>query len=162
MQKLYIKQKVFKITDHYPILDEDENALYYVDQDFTLIGKTVHVSDRDENEIFVINKKVLTWLPEYHISYANGQEVTIKSNFTFFKDSMNIISQDYELSVKGDFFSHNYKIYKDENLAAEINKVWLSFGDSFELTIYDEKFTDLIIGLCIAIDNIIDDRERSS
>ncbi|WP_308533961.1 LURP-one-related family protein [uncultured Peptoniphilus sp.] len=103
MQKLYIKQKVFKITDHYPILDEEENTLYFVDQDFTLIGKTVHVSDRDENEIFVINKKILTWLPEYHISYANGQEVIIKSNFTFFKDSMNIISQDYDLSVKGDF-----------------------------------------------------------
>lgn len=30
MYKLYIKQKVFKITDHYPIIDENENEVYYV------------------------------------------------------------------------------------------------------------------------------------
>lgn len=45
MKKLYFKEKFFKITDHYPILDEDGREAYYLDQDFTFIGYKSSVSD---------------------------------------------------------------------------------------------------------------------
>ena len=44
MYELYIKQKVFKITDHYEVMDSNQNPVYRVDQDFRLVGNTVHVS----------------------------------------------------------------------------------------------------------------------
>ena len=44
MRKLYFKEKFFKITDNYPILDEDGRKAYYLDQDFTFIGYNSIVS----------------------------------------------------------------------------------------------------------------------
>lgn len=38
MYQLYIKQKVFKITDHYQIIDNNGIPRYQVDQDFKLKG----------------------------------------------------------------------------------------------------------------------------
>lgn len=64
MKKLYIKQKVFKLTDHYPVLNENQEKVYQVDQDFKLIGNRVHVSDSQGNEIFVIDKKIFSLLPQ--------------------------------------------------------------------------------------------------
>lgn len=84
MEKLYIKQKVFKITDHYAVIDENNNEIYYVDQDFKLFGNTVHVSDRNDNELFTINKVILTWLPKYNIEFTDGRLIEIKENFAFF------------------------------------------------------------------------------
>lgn len=37
MKNYYFKENLFKITDHYPILDDDGREVYYVDQDFTFI-----------------------------------------------------------------------------------------------------------------------------
>ena len=31
MYELYIKQKVFKITDHYEVMDSNQNPVYRVD-----------------------------------------------------------------------------------------------------------------------------------
>ena len=31
MYELYIKQRVFKITDHYDVLDVNQNPVYHVD-----------------------------------------------------------------------------------------------------------------------------------
>lgn len=77
MYKLYIKQKVFKITDHYPIIDENENEVYYVDQDFKLLGNTVHIQKIETGENIVVNREVLTLLPRYTVSFPDGKEIKI-------------------------------------------------------------------------------------
>lgn len=161
MEKLYIKQKVFKITDHYAVIDENNNEIYYVDQDFKLIGNTVHVSDRNYNELFTINKVILTWLPKYNIEFTDGRLIEIKENFAFFKKSLEISSADFDLDVKGDYLSLNFKIFNNNDLIGEVEKAWLSWGDTFELTVYDESYRDLVVALTIAVDDILDDEARS-
>lgn len=161
MEKLYIKQKVFKITDHYAVIDENNNEIYYVDQDFKLFGNTVHVSDRNYNELFTINKVILTWLPKYNIEFTDGRLIEIKENFAFFKKSLEISSADFDLDVKGDYLSLNFKIFNNNDLIGEVEKAWLSWGDTFELTVYDESYRDLVLALTIAVDDILDDEAKS-
>ena len=38
MKKYYFKEKFFKLTDKYPILDENGNEVYFFDQDFKFVG----------------------------------------------------------------------------------------------------------------------------
>ena len=92
MYELYIKQKVFKITDHYEVMDSNQNPVYRVDQDFRLVGNTVHVSRMDGSEAFVINKRVLTIMPKYDVDFSNGKTAFIKQKFTFFIKSIYILN----------------------------------------------------------------------
>ncbi|MFP4457937.1 MAG: LURP-one-related family protein [Clostridia bacterium] len=79
MNTLYVKQNVFKITDHYRIFDENQTPVYQADQDFKLVGNTVHVSDLHGQEVFVINKVVFTLLPKYEVHFRGGREMILQS-----------------------------------------------------------------------------------
>lgn len=160
MKKLYIQQKVFKITDHYPILDEDQKRVYQVDQDFKLIGHTVHVSDDRGQEVFLVEKELLTLLPKFKVSFADGKAVFLKSKFTLFKKEINVEGEGLSLSMKGDFFDFNFSLYDQDTLIGSIQKVFLSWGDTYELTIVDESQQDLIVAMMIAVDCIKDAEQR--
>ncbi|EFK38301.1 hypothetical protein HMPREF9131_1080, partial [Peptoniphilus sp. oral taxon 836 str. F0141] len=87
--------------------------------------------------------------------------IEIKENFAFFKKSLEISSADFDLDVKGDYLSLNFKIFNNNDLIGEVEKAWLSWGDTFELTVYDESYRDLVVALTIAVDDILDDEAKS-
>jgi uncharacterized protein YxjI len=160
MKRLYIKQKVFKITDHYPVLDENQNVVYQVDQDFKLIGNTVHVSDKHGSKIFVVDKEIFTLLPKYVVNFANGQSIYLVSRLRFLVKQIDVLPEETGIVLEGDIFDHNFSIYKHGSLIAMIQKQFLAWGDTYELIIHDEKQQDLILSLMIAVDCIKDAQAR--
>lgn len=157
MKKLYIKQKVFKITDHYDVFDENENAVYRVDQDLKFIGNTVHVSDATTGqEIFVIDKKILALLPEFHVHFTDGREIRLKSRLSFLRHKIDIESEGLDLYLEGNILDHQFQIYQNRDIIASIDKAWLTWGDTYALTIMDESQQDLIVAIMIAVDYLND------
>ena len=156
MYKLYIKQKVFKLTDHYPIIDENEKEVYYVDQDFKFLGNTVHIQKIETGENIVVDREVLTLLPRYTVSFPDGKEIKINQNFTFLKVSIDLISDDYDLKLKGDFLGINYDIYNGDIVVGNIKKEWLSWGDTYVITVFKKEFEEELVALLIAVDEILD------
>lgn len=73
MYNLYIKQKIFKITDHYDVFDENQNPVYHVNQDFKLIGNTVHVEKKDKTSSFVIDRQLFSLLPKYNVKFNDSK-----------------------------------------------------------------------------------------
>ncbi len=104
MKKLFIQQKVFKITDQYSVMDENQNPVYYVDQDFKLIGNTVHVKEFEWQGNFVVDKEILTFLPRYVVRFSDGCQVALKSRFTFLKKQIDVEANGLKLELEGDFF----------------------------------------------------------
>lgn len=156
MRKLYIRQKVFKITDHYDILGENQEVVYRVDQDFTFFGHRVHVTHPTGAHLFTINKKILAFLPFFTIEFANGDIIELQSRLSFFRQKIDILPPELGLHVEGGYMQHNFSLLKGQDVVGEINKTWLSWGDVYEITIYDESIQDIIVAVMIAIDNILD------
>ena len=48
--KLYIKQKVFSITDKFTVKDETEQDKYFVEGEFFTLGKKLHIKDMNGTE----------------------------------------------------------------------------------------------------------------
>lgn len=162
MYKLYIKQKVFKITDHYSVLDEAGKEVYYVDQDFKFIGNRVTVTKCDGSKSFVLEKKIFTFMPQYVVSFSDGKSFFIKQNFTFFKKDIDLISDDYDLKLKGNFWDLDFDVESQGTVVGHIEKAWLSWGDTYEITVYDESFEEELLALLIVVDAIKDDEEKTS
>lgn len=162
MKKLYIKQKFFKITDHYPILDENREPIYYVDQDFTFVGLVVHVSDKDHREIFTIEKELFHLLPEFVITFADGKSVRLKMRFALFHKAIDVISPNMNISIEGDFLSREFVILNKMDPIGRMTRKILTIGDYFEIELLDEEHMDLIVAIMIAMDYLIDISENSN
>lgn len=59
MRRLYFKQKIIKMTDHFLIYDEYEKPIYQVDQELKLIGHSVNVLNLENENTFKIERQLL-------------------------------------------------------------------------------------------------------
>lgn len=163
MKKYYFKEKFFKITDHYPILDDNGKKAFFVNQKFKFLGYEATVSDANDAEIFTINRKLISFLPVYEINFKDSKKkMTIKSNISVFRKSIDIISEEGKINVKGNFWDYEFKAYFKGDLIGEVSKKLLSFTDQYQLKVYEEDFTEELIALCLSLNNIKDTEEEST
>ena len=162
MKKLYFKEKFFKITDHYPILDENGREAYYLDQDFTFIGYRSKVTDKDGRQIFKIDRELIAFFPRYNVSFEDANSMVVQQKFEFFRHKVHVYMNDETLELKGDVFHYDFDIKNGEGKnIGTVNRKILTLTDTYELVIFDEKYTEALMALVICLNNMID-RERAN
>nr|WP_212121023.1 LURP-one-related family protein [Niallia circulans] len=150
MKQLYIKQKVFSLSGKFTVKDQKEKDVYYVEGSFMKIPKTFSIKDENKNEIALITKKVLSFLPKFFVE-INGQEVlTIKKEFSFFKARYNIEAAGME--VLGNWWDMDFQVLQNGKVIGKVNKEWFTWGDSYKVQILNEELETIVIALVIAID----------
>ena len=154
MKKYYFKEKFFKLTDKYPILDENGNEAYFFDQDFKFVGYKAKLKDMDGHILFDISKKVLSFLQTYYVDFYDGSHMEINQKLSFLKRKVNAFYEGKELNLRGNYLDHDFEVYFKNNLIAEMNKKFFAFTDQYELTVYDEDFTLVLIALCLCINEM--------
>ncbi|WP_282928914.1 LURP-one-related family protein [Anaerococcus sp. Marseille-Q7828] len=163
MKKLYFKEKFFKITDHYPILDENGREAYYLDQDFTFLGYESKVSDLNAKTILKISRQLLTFLPRYTVSMGDGRSMIVQKKFEFFRHRVDVSLDDDALYLEGDIFHLNFTVTnKNGQMVGAVNKKFFALTDTYELIVYDEAYIEELIGLVICLNNMIDLEEAAN
>ncbi|MFR8506668.1 MAG: LURP-one-related/scramblase family protein [Peptoniphilus sp.] len=162
MKNYYFKENLFKITDHYPILDDDEREVYYVDQDFTFIGYDVKISDMKGREILKIEKELFSFLQKFNVNFSDGKFMRVESKISFLVRRIGIDYDGESLSLEGQFPDLNFEIYKGEKVIGEIEKTFFSLADSYKLSVYDEKYTEALLALTLCVNNIKDTAARNN
>lgn len=155
MTRLYIKQKVFSIGDRYNILNEVGQPVFTVTGEIFTFGAKIHLYDATGSEICYIEQKLFRLLPEYHVYNGNILSAIIKKELSFFRHKLTIQSQLGDYSLEGNLFGMDFSILRDNMIIGELHKVWLSWGDSYELTIQDDNNVPLFCAMAIAIDHCI-------
>lgn len=152
MRSLYMKQKVISLRERFTVKDEDENDVYYVEGSFMRIPKTFTMWNRNEEEVAHITKKTFSFLPTFHVE-AGGREVfTIKKELSFLKPRYTIDGEGIEVS--GNWLDMDFQALQDGEIIGQVNQKWLSWGDSYEIKIWQEEMEAAIIALVIAIDYV--------
>ncbi len=152
--KLYLKQKVFSWKDKGTVKDENGSDKYYIEGKVFSIGKQLTVTDSDQNEVAFIKQKVLSLLPRFFVEMNGEQVAEIVKKISFLKQKYVINGPDWE--VEGDFFAHDYCIKDGEKDVASVHKKWMTWGDTFEIDILNEKDEVMILALVLAIDAVMD------
>ncbi|MGX7125638.1 LURP-one-related/scramblase family protein [Enterococcus viikkiensis] len=160
MEKLYIKQKVFSIGEKYTVMNENQEPRYYVKGSFLKIPKTFTIEDEQSREISKITKKVISLLPKFFVEMNGKEAIEISKHLTFLKAKYAISAEG--LTVDGNWWDMDFEVSQHGQKVAEINKRWISWGDTYEISIFDEALEELIISLVIAIDCVKADEAASS
>ncbi|AMB98634.1 hypothetical protein AWM75_00880 [Aerococcus urinaehominis] len=158
-RKLTFRQKIFQITDKYWIKDQDGNKAYQVDQDLRLIGDKIHVNDANKEPIFTVTRKIIRLFPTYEIEFTSGETIKVRSQLSFMKRKLKVTSDDFKLQVKGNLIDYKFKIYQDGDLIGSIGKKMISIGDSYVVTVENTDFEQVLVGIAIAIDNLMDQED---
>lgn len=151
--RLFIKQKVWSFKDRFTIKDDVERDVYYVEGEFLTFAKKLRVFDQQNKEQLYIEQKLWRFLPEFDL-FQDGEKVaTVKKEFALFKNNYTIFGPDWH--IEGSVMAHDYVIKEGNKVVADINKKWLSWGDSYEINITDESNVTVLLGVVIVIDAVI-------
>ena len=149
--KLYIKQKVFSWKDKFFVKDENGQDKYYVEGELFSWGRKLHVYDMNQHEVAFIAQKVLTFLPEYHVSLEGREVAVVKQKFTFFRPKYEIRGLGW--TVEGSFWEHDYEVISPtEGCIVRIAKEWMTWGDTYELDIVHPEDELLALAVVLTID----------
>ncbi len=160
MKELYIKQKVFSLSGKFTVIDQQENDVYYVEGSFMQFPKTFSILNTTRDEVALITKKMLSFLPKFFVE-VNGLEVlTIKKEFSFLKARYTIDAAGIE--VHGNWWDMNFQVIQQGEVIGQVNKEWFTWGDSYKVQILNEEMETIIIALVIAIDCVKADQAAAS
>lgn len=155
MSKLYMKQKVFSLRDRFTVKDESEQDRYYVEGEIFTIGKKLHICDMAGNEVAFVQQKVLTFLPRFFVFVDGVQVAEIVKEFSILRPRYRIEGPGWR--VEGDFWAHDYEIVDaDAQPIVSVHKVWLAWGDSYELDISRREDEVQALATVLAIDCVLD------
>ncbi|MCA1060272.1 LURP-one-related family protein [Rossellomorea aquimaris] len=160
MKQLYIKQKVFSLNEKFTVKNQDEKDVYYVEGSFMKVPKTFSIMNQDRNEVALITKKVLSFLPKFFVE-VNGREVlTIKKELSFLKARYSIDAAD--IDVQGNWLDMDFQVLQNGRVVGSVGKEWFSWGDSYRVEILDEEMETIILALVIAIDCVKADESAAT
>ena len=159
--KLYIKQKVFSITDKYNVFDENGERVFFVKGEFFSFTPKFYLCDNNERELLLIERELFSFLPCYHI-YENGFErATVKLKFELFKRTFDVFDKNGTYTIHGDCFGMDFSVISPSGQEiGSISKEWLSWGDCYELNVCDPSYAAFFCALVISIDECMHNSKR--
>ena len=150
MKTLYLKQKIVSIKDKYTVSDENQETQYTIEGSFAKIPKRFVIMNQNEKEIAEITRNVFSLLPKFTVDIVGHAPITIKKHFRLFNSKYTINSD--EIEVSGQWWDLDFEVFKSGELIGTVTPKMLSWADTYELSIYDLNYEQIIVALTVAID----------
>ena len=148
--KLLIEQEILTWRDKFTVMDESGNDRYYVKGELFSWGKKLHVTDLSGREVAYVEQQLFTFLPRYAV-YAGGQLIgEVVKEFSFFRPRYTVEGADWD--VEGDFWDHDYTVFRGGIPVVSIQKEWFTWGDCYTLDIRNPTDEIQALALVLAID----------
>ena len=153
MKTYLVKQKFRLGGEKFDIKDDRGNVDYQVKGSFFKIPKTFTIYDANGEQVSQITKTFLTFMPQFKIKLSDGTSFYIRQKFTIFRDKYEF--DQLGLRVEGDIWDLNFCLLdKQDQMIAEITEDIFHLTSTYQVTVYDEAYADLVISLCVAIDYV--------
>lgn len=158
--KLYMREKVFSWRNRFYIKDEQGQDRYYVEGELFTLGKKLHIYDMSGFEVAFVQEKFFSFLHRFYVLMEGRQVAEIVKEFTFLKPKYSISGPGWE--VEGSFWEHDYSIFGGGGRVADIHKVWMSWGDSYEIDFGQTGDEVLVLAVVLAIDAVMEDTAHAA
>lgn len=99
---------------------------------------------------FFDQRKVVSILSTYDFYIGTELLCTMKQQVAFFKNKYTIVTPSWR--IEGSVWDVDYEIVEDNQVIARVHKKWFSWMDAFEIDVFEESYTELLLGIVIAMD----------
>lgn len=159
--KLRMKSKIASLHSKIEITDDDGKALYHVHSKVFSLHNVTFIARANGDEVATITRKPVSLHETHFIEMADGTAVEIRTELWHAtKDVLNI--DDLGWYLIGDLVQHNYRLMDEQGqMLAQAHRKWMSLHNTYEVEIEDEDRADKIVAVLIALDKIVEDRQRT-
>ncbi|MDR3241653.1 MAG: LURP-one-related family protein [Lactobacillaceae bacterium] len=151
-----VKQNFLSMRGSSTITDAQGNDAYLVKGSLVHIPKQFTLSDASGHERMRITKKMISFLPTFVVSSQNKEVAVIKKRLSVIRAKYDINAMGLE--IQGSWLDMNFSVTKGNKEIAVVDKRWISVMNTYDVAIEDEAYTEIILGLVIAI-NFLKDEE---
>ncbi len=163
MKQFYMKQKVFSIRDTYQVFDEAQNVIYHgKGKVFSMHDRLDLIKDSTDETIYRMRKKLFKFMPTYLLLDSMDNFVAEIRKKISLRTHLSVQCSMGDYAVKGDIMGHTFSILDGEKEVANVTKKWISWGDTYQITIHEDKKVDFIIALIILVDKVFHESDRRS
>ena len=157
--KLYIREKVFSWGDQFTVRDQYGNDKYMVQGEVLSFGKKLHVYDMTGREVAFIKQALFTWMPCYKV-FVNGSEIAqIRKEFSFLRPRYRVDGLNWQ--VDGSFWERYYTVTQHGRPVVSIKKEWMTWGDTYRLTIADDADEIVALAVVLTIDCVVEQQNNN-
>jgi len=164
MKHFYLKQKVFSLTDRYKVFDENQDVIYYVKSKFFSIHRRMtFIDQKTDSVLYNFKRKLFRIMPCYELLDADMNLLAVvKRKISFLKPKVFIEKEGKNFNIEGNYFAHSFQVFSEAKEVANVTKKWLSWGDSYQITIFDDQNETFYLAMVILIDSMFHDNKNSS
>lgn len=148
---LYMKQKVFSLKGKFDVYDAQENPLYTVEGKIVSAHNKHYIYNTSGEQVAYIYKKILSFMPKFFIE-INDKTYEMKGKLAFAHEVCVIEELGWE--IKGNFFQHDYVITQNGQEIATVHQKWLSWGDTYEISINESVDEVMVLAVVLCFDII--------
>lgn len=162
MSLLYMKQKVFSLKDKYKIYDQNQNPVYHCTGKLLSFSHQKDLYDsKSMQHLYTLKRRLFHLLPHYDLLNPEGEVLaSIRKHFSVFKHRIEINSSLGDFILDGDIFAHDFRISLNGADIVTVHKKWLSWGDSYEISIVNEEMKAFFVGMVVMIDDCLHSGRR--
>ena len=156
MERLYLKQKVFSITEKFTFYDLNQNEVYKARGSFFALPKYYTLVDNQGQAFVEVRRTFLSFMPEFTlIDLQRGTEICrIRKRFRLGFPKLDIYADNAQYLIDGSFWAHEFTVKNEQgHLLITVSKQWISWGDAYEITV-DTRLIEkhVAAGIVLAID----------
>jgi uncharacterized protein YxjI len=154
--KYQMRERMFAIGDDYWIEAGDGRRAFKVDGKALRIRKTLILETPAGDEVFTIQKKMMSIRDTMEIQ-RNGKTVATvkKALLTPLRERFSIEVEDSEdMEAKGNIVDHEYEIDRSGDNVAHVSKRWLRMRDTYGIEIAEGQDDALILAVTVCIDQM--------
>jgi uncharacterized protein YxjI len=147
---------MFAIGDDYWIETEGGQPAFKVDGKALRIRKTLILETLDGDEVFTIQKKLVSIRDTMEIERDGETVATIaKALLTPLRDRFSIdVADGEDMEAKGNIVDHEYSINRRGDQVAQVSKDWFRMRDSYGIEIAADENDALILAVAVCIDQM--------
>ncbi|MCA9765986.1 MAG: LURP-one-related family protein [Carnobacterium sp.] len=157
MIHLQIKQEYASTKNNLVVSDEKGRECYLIVGKWGRIGDGFSLFGINGDLIIEVKQTTLSLFPKFNLIVDGKKIATIKKyrglKGTYFK------VRPLAWSIKGDFDTQHYWVKKGKKTIMEMEKTYLSFGDSYTVSVDQQKNVPTCLCLAIIVDNLSVTRE---
>jgi uncharacterized protein YxjI len=153
-----MRQKILALGHDFWVKDAEGRDVYYIDNKLFALRKTYSILDAHNREILKVQHKPLHIHRTMELEQDGKVVASVQKNLISpLLDRWTIeVPGGQNLTAQGDLFDHEYTIQGNGGTLAHISKQWFAIRESYGIDIADGANVPLMIGIALAIDDIMD------
>ncbi|AQP53535.1 hypothetical protein CBF34_00260 [Vagococcus penaei] len=149
MKQLYVKKMLFEDKD-IVVLNRNEEAEYYMTLNTVPDAVSINVYNMTNDLVSTIESTITPSQMDVTV-YTNNMEIATLSYVDGEKNHTGNLVEKNDLTVIDDWKNFKFELLKGYRKVSKVRPKWMLWAPSYELTIFEEEYTDASVGMITGI-----------